>query len=64
MKKYTPLTTQSHKFEIKDAVWYGEHIGRVEDIGVDAQGRLLYLVQLSNHRCHWVYEENLEVYIG
>ena len=52
------------KFEIHDAVWYGDRIGRIEDRAIDGKGEEIYLVQLSNHHYHWVYEKDLEVYIG
>lgn len=52
------------KFEIHDAVWYNDLIGRIEDRAIDVQGREVYLIQLTNHHYHWVPVENLEVYIG
>ena len=52
------------KFEIHDAVWYNDRIGRIEDRAIDVQGREVYLIQLTNHHYHWVPVENLEGYIG
>ena len=52
------------KFEIHDAVWYNNCIGRVEDRAIDGQGKENYLVQLTNHHYHWVVADDLEGYIG
>ena len=52
------------KYEIHDAVWYKDHIARIEDSGVDANNKRLYLIQTANHYYYYVYEEDLEVYIG
>lgn len=52
------------KFEIHDAIWYNDRIGRIEDRAIDAHGGELYLVQLTNHHYLWVPVENLEVYLG
>ena len=52
------------KFEIHDAVWFEDKIGRVEDKAVDSKGREVYLIQFTNHRYRWLPVENLEVYIG
>ena len=52
------------KFEIHDAVWYGDRIGRVEDHAIDQDGRDMYLILLSNHRYMWVPEYDLQEYIG
>lgn len=52
------------KFEMHDAVWFEDKIGRVEDKAVDSQGREVYLIQFTNHRYRWLPAENLEVYIG
>lgn len=52
------------KFEIHDAVWYSDRVGRIEDRAIDGRGEEVYLVQLTNHHYHWVPVENLEVYIG
>ena len=52
------------KFEIHDAVLFGDKIGRVEDRGIDPNGKEIYLIQLSNHHYHWVDIKDLEVYIG
>ena len=52
------------KFEIHDAVWYGDRVGRVEDRAIDGNEREIYLIQLSDHRYRWVGVEDLEVYIG
>ena len=52
------------KFEIHDAVWYGDRIGRIEDRTIDIKEREVYLVQFTNHRYRWLPAEDLEVYIG
>ena len=52
------------KFEIHDAVWYNDRVGRIEDRAIDGQGEEVYLIQLTNHQYRWVPVENLEVYIG
>ena len=52
------------KFEIHDAVWFGDRIGRVEDHAVDKDDKEIYLIQLSNHRYMWIYEKDLQEYIG
>jgi hypothetical protein len=52
------------KFEIHDAVWYNDRVGRIEERAIDANGGELYLVQLTNHHYHWVPVKYLEVYIG
>lgn len=52
------------KFNIHDAVWYKDMIARIEDTAVDAQGKHIYLIQTSNHIYRYVYEEDLEQYIG
>ena len=52
------------KFEIHDAVWYNNLIGRIEDRAIDIKNQEVYLVQLANHLYHWVPVEYLEVYIG
>lgn len=52
------------KFEIHDAVWYNDRVGRIEDRAIDIKNQEVYLVQLANHHYHWVPVEYLEVYIG
>lgn len=52
------------KFEIHDAVWYKDFIGRIEDRAINIENQEVYLVQLTNHHYHWVPVGNLEVYIG
>lgn len=52
------------KFEIHDAVWYNDRVGRIEDRAIDGRGEEVYLIQLTNHQYRWVPVENLEVYIG
>ena len=52
------------KFEIHDAVWYGDRIGRIEDRAIGPDGSDMYLILLSNHRYHWVSENHLQEYIG
>ena len=52
------------KFEIHDAVWYNDRVGRIEDRAIDGHGEEVYLIQLTNHQYRWLPVENLEVYIG
>ena len=52
------------KYNIHDAVWYGDYIGRVEDHAIDIKGREVYLIQLTNHRYFWVEVNELQEYIG
>jgi hypothetical protein len=52
------------KFEIHDAVWYNDRVGRIEDRAIDGRDEEVYLIQLTNHQYRWVPVENLEVYIG
>lgn len=52
------------KFEIHDAIWYNDRVGRIEERAIDANGGELYLVQLTNHHYHWVPVKYLEAYIG
>lgn len=51
-------------YQIRDAVVYEDKMGRIEDRAVDANDNEVYLVQLANHRYHWIPVENLERYIG
>lgn len=53
-----------YKFIEHEAVWCEGEIARIEDMAVDANGRHIYLIQTASHRYKYVYEENLEVYIG
>ena len=52
------------KFEIHDAVWYRDYIGRIEDHAIDIKGKEVYLIQLTNHRYLWVEVNELQEYIG
>ena len=60
MEQVNPL----YKFVEHEAVVWNGQIARVEDTAVDATGRNIYLIQTTSHRYHWVYEKDLEVYIG
>jgi hypothetical protein len=64
MNKQTPLNRSPYIFNIGDAVYFNEKLGRVIDRAVDAHGENLYLVQMSNHLFHWVHEENLGGFNG
>lgn len=52
-----------YKFIEHEAVWYNDQIARVEDRAVDINNKKVYLIQTTNHRYLYVYEEDLERYI-
>ena len=61
----TQLTDKKPKFIIHDAVWFNDQVARVEDIvGVSSDDEIMYMIQTSSHRYHYVREKDLEVYIG
>lgn len=53
-----------YKFIEHEAVWYNDQIARVEDRAIDINNKKVYLIQTTNHRYLYVYEEDLERYIG
>lgn len=58
------MNENEFRFDIHDAVWYNDEIARVEDKAVDVKGQNIYLIQTASHRYHYVYEEDLQIYIG
>ena len=59
------LIDKEPKFIIHDAVWFNDQVARIEDIvGVSQDDEIMYMIQTSNHRYHYVCEKDLEVYIG
>lgn len=56
--------TTNYKFREHEAVVWNGQMARIEDTAVDVTGRNIYLIQTAQHRYHYVYEEDLEVYIG
>ena len=52
------------KFKVEDAVVWEGKMAKVEECHFDGAGKNVYLIQTANHLYHYVYEENLEVYIG
>ncbi len=53
-----------YKFIEHEAVVWNDQMARVEDRAIDVTGRNVYLIQTASHRYHYVYEEDLERYIG
>ena len=56
--------TTNFKFIIHEAVWYNDQIARIEDTATVADGRHIYLIQTTNHRYFYAYEDELQEYIG
>ena len=52
------------RYKVNDAVWYRGRVGRIEDAAIDATGREVYLVQLTNHQYRWANIEDLKEYLG
>jgi hypothetical protein len=55
---------ENFKFQIHEAVWYGDRIARIEDTAIDAKNRKMYLIQTANHFYFYAYEDELQEYIG
>ena len=56
--------TNNYKFIEHEAVMYEGSIARIEDRAMWHDGRNIYLIQTPNHMFKYVFEENLERYIG
>lgn len=64
MNKELNFMETDYKFTEHEAVIWNDQIARVEDRVVDINNKNICLIQTPSHRYHYVYEENLERYIG
>lgn len=52
------------KFIFHQAVVYNDIIARVEEINLWHDGRTIYLIQTCDHKYKYIFEEDLQDYIG